>query len=200
MKKSFLYLILICIATSSIIVGTVYASLGIAAAPGTNLPGQTTLYAVKVNPANTDTIAHIVVNFAGGGYTITGARVFHVQNIGAGHLSFPNSTAISYDVITPVSVPAGTQVDLLLGNITNTNTAGLGNVGFDINSTSAILESGIIQLTIQNTLTPDITDSGGKIGINNPSLGSTLDVGGDIGVSGNIIPDNGNPICIGVGC
>jgi hypothetical protein len=67
---------------------------------------------------------------------------------------------------------------LLLGNIVNTNTAGLGNVGFDINSTSAILESGTIQLTIQNTLTPDITDSSGSIGIRTTSPGATLSVVG----------------------
>jgi hypothetical protein len=218
MKKSFLYLLLIGIAASSIIIGTVYATLGSITSPGTNLPGANTLYAVKVNPATTSTIAHILLNFHGG-FTLGGARVFHVQNIGAGHLSFPNTTAISYNVITPVSIPSGTQIDLLLGNIINPNSASSNAIAFTTqDSSNNTLETGGITLNIANVVSPDITDSGnpgppvtqGNVGINNTSPAHVLDVGGDIGLSGNlrkdsaselkILPASGQAICIGSGC
>jgi hypothetical protein len=99
-------------------------ALNVQNAPGSNAPGANTLYAIKINPAVSGAIAHIVVVFPPG-FVTSNARVFHIQNIGAGHLSIPNSTSISYDVTSPATITSGTQVALLLGNINNTSTVGL---------------------------------------------------------------------------
>ena len=211
--SKFLYLVLIGIAVSSIAVGAVYG-LGTIASPGTNMEGANTLYALKVNPGVTNTIAHIAVNFQGG-YTVNTARIFNYQNIGQGTLSFPNSTSLSYDIplANQSSNRAGTPISIILGNINNPNAPGSVTVKFvtKTNSNSTI-ESGTITLITPSSLPPDITDTGGKVGINNTSPTHALDVGGDVGISGNITstaasgktlkitPPTNGAICIGSGC
>jgi hypothetical protein len=211
MKTKFLYSILIGIAVTSIIAGTAYA-LNAITSPGTNLPGSNTLYALKINPSVNGTIAHIVVQFPSG-YSVIGSRVYNVQNIGAGHLSFPNSTSLSYDVTSPTLITAGTQVAILLGNISNPSTAGSGTVTFVTKtSTNSTIESAQITLATTNFLTPDIMDTSGNVGIGtSTSPAQKLEVNGTIQIDGNVTTKSANkefkitapsgvPICIGTGC
>jgi hypothetical protein len=158
------------------------------------------MYALKVNPSVPSDIAQIQINFPSG-FSFPTHRVFNIQNIGSGHITTINSTALAYTVDTPVSISAGTQIVLLVGGIVNTNTLGSGqNVVFDtVNPSNGVIETGTFPLNIVSGI-QDITDTGGKVGINNASPASTLDVGGNIGISGSIVPTNNNDICIGTGC
>jgi hypothetical protein len=121
--------------------------------PGSHFAGDNTLYALKINPSVTGTIAHIVVNFPLA-YSTTGARVFNIQNIGTGHLSFPNSTSLSYDVSSPALINAGTQIVILLGNINNPNSPVSAPATFATkDGSNVLLESGSSPLVVQNVLT-----------------------------------------------
>ena len=213
LRTTLLYIILIGIAITSVTVGAVYAALSQSAGAGTNVKGETTLYALKINPSvdNTAT-AHIKIQFPTG-FTLSAPRVFSVQNIGSGHLSqIANPPTISYDVDTPAIISAGKQVVILVSGIVNPNTAGSGQIlNFTtLDSGNNVIESGTFPLSIVNP-TPDITDTGGKVVINNTTPQKTLDVKGDIQLSGNIysssgtngikiIPGSGGDVCIGSGC
>jgi hypothetical protein len=109
-----------------------------------------TLYVVKVNPSISGTIAHIVITFPAG-TGISSTRVYNIQNIGAGHLSFPNSNTLSYDVTTPASVASGTQIVLLLGGISNPSISGIVPVSFSItDSGNNIIDSGSTTISISS--------------------------------------------------
>lgn len=210
MRTRSLYAILIGIAVTSLTVGTVYAAFNESTSPGTNFPGANTMYPVKVTPGSNYTIGHIVVKFPTG-FVLSSARVFNIQNIGPGHLSYPNSTSVSYDVTSPVQITSGIQVVLLLGNINNTSTLGSGQtvtfVTQDQNGNPK--ESGTSTISIVSPI-PDITDTGGKVGIGTTTPAQKLEVNGNIQVDSNImegsaqtlkiIPASNQAICIGTGC
>ncbi len=213
MRTNLLYILLIGIGASSLAAGAVYG-LGVIASPGINMEGANTLYALKVNPGVTATIAHIVIKFQGG-YTLSGARIFNYQNIGQGTLSFPNSTALSYDVSSPQSNPAGIPISIILGNIINPSVSGSNTVTFATkNGSNNVIESGQITLVTPINLPQDISDNIAShyVGIDNTNPQHALDVGGDVGISGNITstaasgktlkitPPTNGAICIGSGC
>jgi hypothetical protein len=197
-SKQKIIIVLMLIGFTTIAVPAVATALNVQNAPGSNAPGANTLYALKLNPSVSGTVAHIVVNFPPG-FVTSNARVFHIQNIGAGHLSIPNSTAISYDVTSPVTITSGTQVVLLLGNIVNTSTVGSNEpIKFaTLDSSNFLIESNLLgTLSIASSIS-DITDINGKVGVNDTTPQNALDVKGNIGLSGNIVANNGNNICIG---
>ncbi|MGB6463681.1 MAG: hypothetical protein WBF38_05605 [Nitrosotalea sp.] len=180
MKTKLIYLILIGVAITSVLIGTVYATTlsGTAISTGTNVEGRTTIYILKVVPSTPSTIAHIQFQFPAAFANLLGAaRVYNIQNIGPGHFSQVNSTTISYDVITPASIPAGTQISLVTGGIINTSTPNPNyTVTFaTLDSSNSTLETGTFGISIINVL-PDITDTGGNVGIGTTSPTSTLSV------------------------
>lgn len=224
MKPKLLYVILIAVIGIVITVASVNVVLaasltGGATNPSSSFYDKNGYYAIKFYTATQGTIKYITVQFPSG-TIMPNAAVISINGIGDGTAtklySGQSTPKVIYTITNPVNVPSGTAISLLIIKVRNAPTPGSASLSVTTNDTSGNVIDGPTSITFglndisQGPFTLDSTND--RIGINNASPSHTLDVGGDIGISGNITstassgktlkitPPTNGAICIGAGC
>ncbi|MGI0026559.1 MAG: hypothetical protein ACREAD_01785 [Nitrosopumilaceae archaeon] len=211
-KTKLLYVILIGTAGIAITAASVNvvlaASITVSAAqPSSNFPNRAANYVVGFTTVTTGVIGKIIMIFPAG-TTFPSGQVAIIQGVGVGTSSVVGSggatPTLTYTITNPVQINSGTKIGILLQKFKNGPASGTVSIetqtslGVNIDGPSTTL-LGLGDNSLGTTVIVDDTSHFVGIG-NNLTPQRTLDVGGNIGLSGNIVPNNNNPICIGTGC
>jgi len=115
--------------------------------PTNNLFGLESHYVVVFTTATTGTIKTIAITFPAG-FGVGTTKLIESSGIGAGTISISTQT-VTYTVNSPVSVPAGTKIMIILGKITN---------GLTVTNTLSITTKDPSSVTIDGpTISPAFT-------------------------------------------
>jgi|CXWL01.1.fsa_nt_gi hypothetical protein len=217
MKRIFLALIVGVIVASSVIISNPAIAAPLTTTfvqPSNNFPFKGATYAIGFTTATTGTIGIIDIDFPVG----TGIPVIQVADrsgIGTGTTVALDLDTARYTITAPVSVPANTQIYLLLAKIQNSETAPLPhNVIITTRTSTGVIIDGptIAPFNLTNRMSGNnmLGDALGNVGIGNLSPTEKLQVEGNIRLSGTarsimsdstlkIVPATGD-VCIGSGC
>src|SRR3989441_3774457 len=147
---------------------------GISVMPSDQTVKQASYFTVQFTTATTGVIHTIKVTYPTG-FVMGGTKLIEVSGIGSGSLTVGGQT-LTYTVGTPVSVPAGTKIKLMFGNIINGATTS-NTVAIQTNNASPI-DSGTGSFTltqITNSMIAASAVSNSKLATNSVSSSKITD-------------------------
>ena len=147
---------------------------GISVMPSDQTVKQASYFTVQFTTATTGIIHTIKVTYPTG-FVMGGTKLIEVSGIGSGSLTVGGQT-LTYTVGTPVSVPAGTKIKLMFGNIINGATTS-NTVAIQTNNASPI-DSGTGSFTltqITNSMIAASAVSNSKLATNSVSSSKITD-------------------------